>query len=45
LPLPPADAHGVHPVEVDPLLAEDAREFLARQPATPEITPRGHLYR
>jgi UDP-N-acetylglucosamine/UDP-N-acetylgalactosamine diphosphorylase len=45
LPLPAADAHGVHPVEIDPLIAEDLATFLARGALAPVITPRGHLYR
>ena len=44
LPLPPADESGVHPVEIDPVVAEDEREFEARQPLAPKISPRGHLY-
>ena len=45
LPLPAADALGVHPVEIDPLIAEDLATFLARGALAPLITPRGHLYR
>jgi UDP-N-acetylglucosamine pyrophosphorylase len=44
LELPPADEHGVHPVEVDPLLAEDEQSFVASGPPQPRITPRGMLY-
>lgn len=43
--LPAADEHGIHPVEVDPLLAEDLETFLARRPARPLVNERGHLYR
>jgi len=42
--LPDADADGVHPVEVDPLVAEDEADFLARAPAAPVVRPEGHLY-
>jgi UDP-N-acetylglucosamine/UDP-N-acetylgalactosamine diphosphorylase len=45
LPLPAPDAQGLHPVEVDPLVAEDLATFLARGKLAPVITPRGHLYR
>lgn len=45
LALPTADESGLHAVEVDPCLAEDAEEFCARCPRTPEVTPRGHFYR
>lgn len=44
LPLPPADADGSVPVEVDPLLAEDAAEFRAATPIAPETSGPGHLY-
>ncbi len=44
-PLPAPDASGVHPVEVDPLVAEDVHEFLARAPLQPIISAKGHLYR
>jgi UDP-N-acetylglucosamine/UDP-N-acetylgalactosamine diphosphorylase len=44
LPLPPADAEGLHPIEIDPCLAEDERELAARGPLEPRITPRGHWY-
>jgi len=43
LELPPPDASGLHPVEVDPLIAEDAEQFLARRPQ-PLVTERGHYY-
>jgi len=43
--LPPAGADGVPPVEVDPLIAESADEFLAAGELTPRVTPAGHLYR
>jgi len=42
--LPPVDEHGVHPVEVDPLLAED-RETFVRKATAPEPRDGGHLYR
>jgi UDP-N-acetylglucosamine/UDP-N-acetylgalactosamine diphosphorylase len=44
LPLPPPDAEGIHPVEVDPLCAETQDEFLARQGLRPDVRPTGHLY-
>lgn len=44
LPLPPPDVDGVVPVEVDPLLAEDAAEFAAAMPIAPETSGTGHLY-
>jgi UDP-N-acetylglucosamine/UDP-N-acetylgalactosamine diphosphorylase len=44
LPLPPSDADGVRPVEVDPCLAEDAETFASRAPRAREVTPRGHFY-
>jgi UDP-N-acetylglucosamine/UDP-N-acetylgalactosamine diphosphorylase len=44
LVLPPAGEDGIHPVEVDPLLAEDRATFLARAPRAPRGTERGHLY-
>jgi UDP-N-acetylglucosamine/UDP-N-acetylgalactosamine diphosphorylase len=43
--LPAPDAHGNHPVEVDPHLAEDEETFLARKPRAPVILPGGHFYR
>jgi UDP-N-acetylglucosamine/UDP-N-acetylgalactosamine diphosphorylase len=45
LPLPPADAEGNHPVEVDPLCAETQDEFLAHPELAPDVRPHGHLYR
>jgi UDP-N-acetylglucosamine/UDP-N-acetylgalactosamine diphosphorylase len=45
LTLPPPDARGIHPVEVDPLFAEDRETFVARRPGAPLVTERGHLYR
>jgi UDP-N-acetylglucosamine/UDP-N-acetylgalactosamine diphosphorylase len=42
--LPPVDEHGVHPVEIDPVLAEDAETFAARAPARPVETARGHFW-
>lgn len=45
LALPEPDEFGLHPVEVDPLLAEDLETFLARGKRSPEIRGRGHLYR
>jgi UDP-N-acetylglucosamine/UDP-N-acetylgalactosamine diphosphorylase len=42
--LPPPDAQGVHPVEVDPLLAEDEHAFVASGPPAPSVTPRGLLF-
>lgn len=44
LPLPPADAAGLVPVEVDPLLAEDAAEFRAATKIAPQTSGAGHLY-
>lgn len=44
LALPPPDATGVHPVEVDPCVAEDAEEFARRAPRAPRSGPGGHLY-
>jgi UDP-N-acetylglucosamine/UDP-N-acetylgalactosamine diphosphorylase len=44
LPLPPPDAQGIHPVEVDPLCAETQDEFLARARIRPDVRPHGHLY-
>lgn len=44
LELPEAGPEGVHPVEVDPVLAEDAEEFLASGRPDPAVTERGHLY-
>ena len=41
--LPPADEHGVRPIEVDPLLAEDAESIVAKARA-PSVSSRGHLY-
>ncbi|HTF87898.1 MAG TPA: UTP--glucose-1-phosphate uridylyltransferase [Planctomycetota bacterium] len=40
---PPLDESGVHPVEIDPLIAEDAAGFRAR-PHHPIVTERGHFY-
>ncbi len=45
LPLPPPDAEGNHPVEVDPRIAETQDEFLARPQPRPDVRPTGHLYR
>jgi len=42
--LPPPDALGVHPVEVDPLLAEDEHAFKASGPPAPRVTERGLLF-
>jgi UDP-N-acetylglucosamine/UDP-N-acetylgalactosamine diphosphorylase len=42
--LPPPNAEGIHPVEVDPRFAETQDEFLARGNARPQIRPEGHLY-
>jgi UDP-N-acetylglucosamine/UDP-N-acetylgalactosamine diphosphorylase len=44
LPLPPAGADGIRPVEVDPLLADDKETFLAKAPRAPHVSARGHLY-
>jgi len=44
LPLPPAGADGIRPVEVDPLLADDKETFLAKAPRAPHGSARGHLY-
>jgi UDP-N-acetylglucosamine/UDP-N-acetylgalactosamine diphosphorylase len=42
--LPDPDGSGVRPVEVDPLLAEDASAFEERMPVDPVVTGAGHLY-
>jgi UDP-N-acetylglucosamine/UDP-N-acetylgalactosamine diphosphorylase len=42
--LPPPDADGIHPVEVDPVFAESQDEFLAREDRRPDVRPTGHLY-
>lgn len=44
LPLPAADAEGIHPLEVDPLCAETQDEFLARTGLRPDVRPTGHYY-
>jgi len=44
-PLPPPDAQGNHPVEVDPVCAETQDEFLAHPELAPDVRPHGHLYR
>lgn len=44
LELPPADAEGNHPVEVDPRLAETQDEFLAHGALRPHVDPAGHHY-
>jgi UDP-N-acetylglucosamine/UDP-N-acetylgalactosamine diphosphorylase len=44
LQLPPADAEGNHPLEVDPLCAETQDEFLARVGLSPDVRPTGHFY-
>ena len=44
LELPAADAEGVVPVEVDPLLAEDESSFVAAAPTQPSAIDGGHLY-
>jgi UDP-N-acetylglucosamine/UDP-N-acetylgalactosamine diphosphorylase len=47
LPLPEPDAGGVHPVEIDPLLAESEEEFAARVAAGSferHERGNGHLY-
>ncbi|HUR29079.1 MAG TPA: UTP--glucose-1-phosphate uridylyltransferase [Planctomycetota bacterium] len=41
--LPDLDESGLHPVEIDPLLAEDSATFRARKPR-PIKTERGHFY-
>jgi UDP-N-acetylglucosamine/UDP-N-acetylgalactosamine diphosphorylase len=43
-PLPPPDPEGIHPVEVDPLVAETQDEFLSRSELEPDVRPAGHLY-
>ena len=45
LDLPELDEHGVPPVEVDPLVAEDEHEFCSASDRVPEVTDSGHLYR
>lgn len=42
--LPGVDAAGLHPVEIDPMVAEDENEFLARTDLTPHVDEHGHLY-
>jgi len=42
--LPPPDAEGNHPVEVDPLCAETQDEFLAHKELTLDARTHGHLY-
>jgi UDP-N-acetylglucosamine/UDP-N-acetylgalactosamine diphosphorylase len=42
--LPEPDTAGVHPVEVDPRLAETREEFLAVPAPRPKVTERGHHY-
>lgn len=42
--LPGADATGIHPVEISPLVAETKQEFLRRTDLTPHVLPHGHLY-
>ena len=44
LELPPQGADGIHPVEVDPLLAESKQEFLASEGRQPRVCENGHLY-
>lgn len=44
LPLPPANEEGIHPIEVDPLLAETQDEFLAHRGLHPDVRPDGHYY-
>lgn len=44
LELPPPDTEGIHPVEVDPRLAETQDEFLALEEPRPDVRPTGHLY-
>jgi UDP-N-acetylglucosamine/UDP-N-acetylgalactosamine diphosphorylase len=44
LPLPPRDADGHHPIEVDPVVAEDEEEFLQRAPLAPRVSETGHFY-
>lgn len=43
LELPAPDESGLHPVEIDPLIAEDAATFRSR-PHQPIKTERGHFY-
>lgn len=42
--LPMVDEHGVHPVEIDPLVAESVEELRRRAGVRPRITPQGHWY-
>ncbi len=42
--LPAADAHGTHPVEIDPLVAEDRESFLGASVPAPIRLPAGLLY-
>jgi len=41
--LPPADADGIIPVEIDPMVAE-SREAFIKARSRPAITPKGHHY-
>ena len=45
LALPEPGPDGVHPVEVDPLVAGDLEEFLRRGAIRPVVTANGHFYR
>lgn len=42
--LPRPDSAGLHRVEIDPRVAEDEDEFLARKIASPRVVDGGHLY-
>jgi UDP-N-acetylglucosamine/UDP-N-acetylgalactosamine diphosphorylase len=42
--LPEKDEHGTHPIEIDPLVAEDCEGFLAGGVPSPVALPQGHLY-
>lgn len=42
--LPEPDEHGVHPVEVSPLVAEHEQSFLEHDQTRPRVTDDGHLY-
>lgn len=45
LALPEPDDSGLHPIEIDPMVAEDVESLIARGKLAPQVTERGHLYR
>ncbi|MCZ6596899.1 MAG: UDPGP type 1 family protein [Planctomycetota bacterium] len=44
LELPPAGSDGLHPIEIDPLVAESAEELRARNDVEPHVGDQGHHY-